>query len=108
MKKLIIAAAISLASFGANAKSCVMVVTNAYNHTIRDYNGDPSVVKSLEALSLYMKTCEQAKDARAANFGRDKWVARVKEIGEKYARKGLIHPDVYYTNTIIADIAYGD
>lgn len=106
MKKLIIAAAISLASFGVNAKSCVEVVTNAYNHTINDYDGDPAVVKSLSAMNLYMQTCQQAKKMSADGVDKDYWLEKIKEVNKKYVLKGVLPADVYYTNVVIADIAY--
>lgn len=108
MKKLMKAAMIATAFFAVNAVAapCVQVVTGAYNHTIRGYNGDPEIVKSLDALNLYMATCKQAKEMKGKGVTHDEWVNNVKKVGQKYALQGKIHPDVYYTNVVIADIAY--
>lgn len=108
MKKVVKAVVIAAAMFSGlvNAKSCNEIITSAYNHTIQDYNGDPSVVKSLDALTLYMQTCEQAKDMKAKGVDHDYWYNKIKGVNEKYVLKGLLPTDVYYTNMIVAKYAY--
>ena len=108
MKKMVKVAVIAAAMFSgfANAKSCVEIVTAAYNHTIQDYNGDPAVVKSLDAMTLYMQTCEQAKDMKAQGVDHDYWYNKIKEVNQKYVLKGMLPTDVYYTNMVIAKVAY--
>lgn len=95
MKKLIIAAAISLASFGANA-SCYGIVSGVLDDAGTALSQKAS---SASAIGLYIATCERYK--QKAIYGEATKGEAIKSLEETEKRLNDVYGDVGTINFIV-------
>lgn len=100
MKKLIVAATLSMASFGALADSCANIINYSISYMVSE-GADANVARFR---AVYEGTCELAIKARDVTSKSAFKRAIINGSSASFEEAGLI--DAADTNTLVASIAY--